>query len=136
MCHWTVFGPFSAIVAIATTFASSRCAGWTDSRLRTSILRPPTHFFRCYTFFSDNNVTSCNVILCHVMSCMCLRLTVCMCVCVCTCICAYVRMCVYAYVRTCVCVCVCVYMSVYVWVCVRMYVCMFICRMSYVVFSM
>ena len=36
---------FSAVPVIAIAFVSSRCTGWTNSRPRTSILRPQTQRF-------------------------------------------------------------------------------------------
>ena len=39
------FPAFSGVLVTATAFVSPRSAGWTDSRLRTSILDPKMHVF-------------------------------------------------------------------------------------------
>ena len=42
---WQFFPAFSGVLVTATAFVSPRSAGWTDSRLRTSIRDPKMHVF-------------------------------------------------------------------------------------------
>ena len=48
------FGCFPDLLLITLGFVSLRCAGWSDSRLRTSLLRPKTLFCQLGNFASQN----------------------------------------------------------------------------------